>query len=262
MGKSQVLNRAVEIALKSRVDDVFLVTPQGTIKLEKGKYGGWLLRPPLEGLDVAYGLWCYGVEERDADEQVLDATKDIQEKVAKVASTLGVNKMPLVSPVSKRFRTVKAVKKKATDRYSVYEIDSVDREAVATLAYVHYRVWWSRRGKCHGELCGVLDKFSKLLKAEFKEGVEVGDAGVYVPYDVSAITAVVERFAATNEEEVAAETKEGGKAINADVRDGVTYLIAVKATQDIDIEAVVKAIREKLKEMDVEAVITATKVDL
>ena len=261
MDKSQVLNKtAVEVALKSHVDDVFLITHRGALKLEKGKYGGWLLRPPLEELDVAYGVWCYNVEERDADEQVKNTTKDIQEKVAKVASLLGIHKTPLVSLVLKKFRIVKAVKKKATERYSVYEIEPASEEATATLAHVYYYVWWSRRGNCHGELCGVLDKFSRLLKAEFKEG-EVGDTGVYVPYDVSPLEKLLEKLReeSKEEEEVPAEAEE---VVNVDVGGNVTYLMAVKASQNIDIEAIIATIRQKLKEMGVEATIIVTKADL
>ena len=260
MGEVQVLNKmdkvAVEVALRSHVDDVFLVTRRGVFKLEKGKYGGWLLRPPLEDLDVAYGVWCYRVEEGDAVEVVKD-TKDVQEKVAKVASSLGVNKEPLVSLVVKKFRVVKAVLKKAAERYSVYDIEPADEEATAALAYVHYQVWWSRRGKCHGELCGVLDKFSKLLKAEFKEGAEVGDAGVYVPYDVSALAAVVGRLSAA-EEEADAEAEEGG--------DGGwdSYFIVVKLPPGSG-EVVTKleeAVRQRLKELNITAAVWSVRADL
>jgi hypothetical protein len=253
---------ATEIALRSHVDDVFLIR-RGVFKLKKGKYGGWLLRPPLEELDAAYGVWCYGVEERDADEDVMKNKdiQNIQEKVAKVASSLGVNKTPSVRLVLKKFRVVKAVRKKTTERYSVYDIMPDGREAVATLAYVHYYVWWSRRGKCHGELCSILDKFSKLLKAEFKEGAEVGDAGVYVPYDVSALAELIEKLREeSKEEEETAKAEEGGEARSGDG----TYFIVVKlppGSEDV-VAKLEEAVRQKLKELNITAAVWSVRADL
>ena len=270
MEKTQILNKdqekaakvATEIALKSHKDSVFLVTPRGAVKLEKGMYGGWLLRPPLEGFDVAYGVWCYNVEKKDDEQVGSTKVKDVQEKVAKVANSLGVNKKPLVSLVVKKFRVVKAVLKKATERYSVYDIEPADEEATAALAYVHYHVWWSKRGKCHGELCGVLDKFSKLLK-EFKEGAEAGDAGVYIPYDVSALAAVVGRLSAA-EEEAVAEAEEKADAEEGGDGGWDSYFIVVKLPPGSG-EVVTKleeAVRQKLKELNITAAVWSVKADL
>jgi len=263
MGEVQVLNKtdkvAVEVALKSQVDDVFLITRRGVLRLEKGRHGGWLLRPPLEELDVAYGVWCYGVEEREADEQVVKDTKDVQEKVAKVASSLGVNKTPLVSLTLKKFKVVKAVLKKAAERYSVYDVEPEGGEAAAALAHVHYHVWWSRRGKCHGELCGVLDRFSKLLKAEFKEGA--GDAGVYVPHDVSALAELIEKLRSKEEEAAAAEAEEGGEAPNGEWD---SYFIVVKlppGSGDV-VAKLEEAVRQRLRELNVAAAVWSVKADL
>ena len=259
MHRLQILNKeekiAAKIALKSREDDVFLITPRGELfKLEKGMYGGWLLRPPLEELDVVYGVWCYSVE-RKYNEQV-KGVEDIQEKVVKVASALGVNKTPLTSLVIKKFRVVKAVLKKSTERYAVYEIEPTDEEAAATLAYIHYYVWYSRRGKCHGEICGILDKFSKLLKAEFKEDAEVDEAGVYVPYDVSRLASVVAKLVSAAEEGVAEEAGRGGGAASAPTQEAekTAYLIVELPHDSVEvITELEKAIRQKLKELNVEA---------
>ena len=268
---------ATEIALKSHDDSVFLVTPRGAVKLEKGKYGGWLLRPPLEGLDVAYGVWCYGVERKD-DEQV-KGIKDIQEKVAKVASTLGISKAPLTSLIVKKYRVVKAVLKKTTERYAVYEIEPTDEEATATLAYVHYYVWWSRRGKCHGEICGVLEKFSKLLKAEFKDA-EVDEAGVYVSYDISALVSMINKLMSTATEtkkeaaekateETTAKPTDNEEATTkpTDSREGVvTYFIVVKLPPDSgDVDVITKleeAVKQKLKELNIAAAVWSVRADV
>jgi len=266
MDRTQVLNKTtVEIALKSGVDDVILVIGDRAIKLEKGRYGGWLLRRAqlLEAPDSAYGVWCYNIVE-DNDSQVVEKTRDVQERVAKIANSLGVEEKPLVRLVVKKFRAVRLVKKKETDRYSAYDIEPTEEEAVAALVYVYYHIWWSRRGRCHGSLCGLLDKFTKLLSAEFKEeDAEVSGAGVYVPYDVSALKKLLEkpREEAKVEEEVA---EEEAKAIAGEeaVDKGVTYLIVVKLPQDIQIEELEKAVRQKLKELNVAAAVWSVKTDL
>ncbi len=280
MDEVQFLNKtsdrvAIEVALKSQTDDVFLVNP--LVKLERGRYGGWLLRHtvyPQETPDFTYGVWCYKVEVKKADDQVLEKTKDIQEKVAKVASSLGVNKNPLVSLVAKKYRAVKIVMKKTTDRYSVYDIEPTDREATATLAYVHYHVWWSRRGNCHGELCGVLEKFSRLLKAEFKDGVAVDDVGVYVPYDVSVLGELIEKLReeSKEEEEVAAETvkggeteaeaKEGGEARSGDGWDSYFIVVKLPPGSERVITELEKMVRQKLKELNIAAAVWSVKADV
>ncbi len=261
-GQEKAVKIATKIALKSHDDSVFLVTPRGAVKLEKGKYGGWILRPPLEGLDAAYGVWCYGVERKD---DRVKGIEDIQEKVVKVANALGINKAPLTSLIVKKYRVVKAVLKKTTEHYAVYDIEPADEEATATLAYVHYYVWWSRRGKCHGELCGVLEKFSKLLKAEFKEDAEVDDVGVYVPYDVSTLASVVDKLMSTvaeTEKEAAEETEEDREARNGDGWD--TYFIMVKLPQDAAnvIQKLEEAVRQMLKELNVAATVWSVRADL
>jgi hypothetical protein len=263
--QEKVVKVATEIALKSHDDSVFLVTPRGAVKLEKGMYGGWLLRPPLEELDVAYGVWCFATQRGEAGDEVVEKVKEVREKVAKIAALLGVKSPPRVSLVTKWYRTVKVVKTSASERYAVYEIEPTDEEATATLAYVHYYVWWSRRGKCHGEICGILDKFSKLLKAEFKDA-KVDETGVYVPYDVSKLTTLIIKLMSTAEKEVAEEEVEtvdkGGEEVQADKM--ATYFIVVKLPPNAAgvIEELEKAVRQRLKELNVATAVWSVKADV
>jgi|GEM_PF-6473716 hypothetical protein len=77
----QVLNKeaveaATKIALKSR--DLFLITPLGAVKLERGMYGGWLLRPPSV-VDTGYGIWCFAVQRREAGGEVVERVRGVRE---------------------------------------------------------------------------------------------------------------------------------------------------------------------------------------
>jgi hypothetical protein len=275
MGQSQILNKkqekaveiATKIALKSHNDDVFLVTPRGELlKLEKGMYGGWLLRPPLEELDAVYGVWCFALQMGKAGDEVVEKVKEVREKVAKIAALLGVKSPPRVSLVTKWYRAVKIVKTSASERYAVYDIEPLGDEAETVLAYVHYHLWWSRRGKCHGEICGVLEKFSKLLKAEFKD--EADETGVYVPYDVSKLTTIIIKLMSTAEKEAGEEEAkaidEGGEEAKVD-KDMVTYFIVVKFPPDSgDVDVIIKleeAVKQKLKELNVAAAVWSVRAD-
>ena len=259
MDKPQILNKEVDktaavVALRSGEDDVFLITPQGEFKLEKGMYGGWLMRPPKE-LDAAYGVWCFAKEKGEAGDEVVERVREVKERVARIANLLGVKSQPRVLLTTKWFKVVRAVRVDATEKYAVYDIEPTVEEATATLAYVHYHVWWSRRGKCHGEICGVLDRFSKLLKAEFKD-LEVDEAGVYVPYDVSRLASVVAKLVSAAEEGVAEEAGRGGGAASAPAQeaDKTAYLI-VKLPRDAEevIKELERVVKQRLKELNIEA---------
>ncbi len=53
MNQQQVLKAAIKIALKSREDDLFLITSDA-VKLEQGMYNGWLLKLRRQA-EVYYG---------------------------------------------------------------------------------------------------------------------------------------------------------------------------------------------------------------
>jgi len=105
---------------------------------------------------------------------------------------LGVRSEPRIELVEKWFKVVKTTRIKNTERYAVYDFEPTKEGVTAVLAYVH--MWRSRRGRCRGEICRVLEKFKLLLKAEFNEEAEVDEAGVYVPYDVQQLSAVVAKL--------------------------------------------------------------------
>jgi hypothetical protein len=191
----EAVKAAAKIALKSSEDDLFLITPLGAVKLERGMYGGWLLRPP--SVDADYGIWCFAVQRREADNEAVERVRSVREGVIAVANKLGVRSEPRIELVEKWFKVVKTTRIKNTERYAAYDFEPTKEEVTAVLAYVHYHMWRSRRGRCHGEICNVSKKFQLLLKAEFGEEAEVGEAGVYVPYDVHQLSAVVAKLMST-----------------------------------------------------------------
>jgi hypothetical protein len=202
----QVLNKeaveaATKIALKSGEDDLFLITPLGAVKLERGMYGGWLLKPPSV-IDADYGIWCFASQRKEADNEA--GVRSVRERVARIANILGVRSEPQVALIEKWFKVVKVVKVEDREEYAVYDFEPTKEGVTAVLAYVHHHMWRSRRGRCHGEICRMLEKFKLLLKAEFNEEAEVGEAGVYVPYDVHQLSAVVAKLMST---EAAAERR-------------------------------------------------------
>jgi hypothetical protein len=206
----EAVKAAAKIALKSSEDDLFLITPLGAVKLERGVYGGWLLKPPSV-VDTGYGIWCFAVQRREAGDEVVERVRSVREGVAKVANMLGVRSEPRVELVEKWFKVVKTTRIKNTERYAVYDFEPTKEEAAAVLAYVHYYMWRSRRGRCHGEICRVLERFKLLLKAEFDEEAEVDEAGVYVPYDVQQLSAAVAKLMSTEAAEVAVEMQKVGE---------------------------------------------------
>jgi hypothetical protein len=221
MNQEQFLNKAIKaatkIGLRSREDDLFLVAHSDVVKLERGMYGWWLLRP--QGLDAAYGIWCFATQRVKADGEVVERVKDVKERVARIADLLGVKSEPRVALVDKWFKVVRVVKVEAAEKYAVYDFEPTKEWVTAVLAYVHYGVWWSRGGICRGEMCRVFEKYKLLLKAEFLgEDVEVDEAGVYVPYDVRQLAAAVAKLMSTAEAAEAVAVDVGGEAAVWSVR--------------------------------------------
>ncbi len=182
MNQQQVLKAAIKIALKSREDDLFLITSDA-VKLEQGMYNGWLLKPPSV-IDTGYGIWCFATQKNEAGNEVVERIKGVKERVAKI-----VGLEPEITLIEKWFKVVKVVKVEEKEKYAVYDFEPTKEEVTAVLAYVH--VCRRRRGR--GEACRVMNK----LKAEFNEEVEVGEAGVYVPYDVQQLSTAVARLMTT-----------------------------------------------------------------
>jgi hypothetical protein len=192
----QVLNKeaveaATKIAPKSREDDLFLITPSGAVKLEQ-VYGGRLLKPPSV-IDTGYGIWCFAAQRSEASNEA--GVRSVREGVARIANILGVRPEPQVALIEKWFKVVKVVKVEDREEYAVYDFEPTKEWVTAVLAYVHHHMWRSRRGRCR-----MLEKFKLLLKAEFNEEAEVDAAGVYVPYDVHQLSAVVAKLMSTGDE--------------------------------------------------------------
>jgi hypothetical protein len=278
MSETQTLNQtqasttlhktAVKILLESYVDDVFLVDSD-VVKLEKGRYGGWLLRG--EGPESGRGLWCYAIDEHEAPGDVLEKVNWAKERMMKVASSLGVKEEPKAFLLTHRFRMVDVTQKKATERYTVYDVVPSGEEAEATLVAVKFEVRMSKRGKCYNDVCRVRERLAMLLKAEFK-GEEAATNGVTVliPYDTAKLEEAVARLMDVDEAAAEEAVEEGGgeeneeRTVSGGGNEYVKYFIVVKLpSKDEGVVAKLEeAVRQKLKELDVTALVMVTKADL
>ena len=288
MSESQTLNQtqaptspirkiASEIALKSHEDDVFMIDGGGTVKLEKGRYGGWLLRGA--GPESGRGVWCYTESEQEASADVLEKLAGIRERIVKVARSLGIEDEPKAFTRTLKFRVVDVSQKKATERYTVYDVMPTGEEAEAVLVAIKFEVRMSRRGKCYNDVCRVRDRLEMLLKAEFKgEEAEADGVTVIVPYDVSKLERAVAKLMEERDEEGGDEgggdeeaVEEGGGGAGdgegmGRAKDFIGYLILVKFPRNVDGDAVMakleEAIKQKLKELNVTALVKIAKADL
>jgi len=288
MSESQTLNQtqvlvgkiAREIALKSHEDAVFIIDGGGTMKLEKGRYGGWLLRGA--GPESGRGVWCYAADEQ-ASADITEKLAGIRERIVKVANSLGVKDEPKAFTRTLKFRVVDVSQKKATERYTVYDVTPTGEEAEVTVAILKFEVRMSRRGKCYNDVCRARERLAMLLKAEFKgEEAEADGVAVMVPYDVSKLEAAVAKLMEEGVGEGADEgggdeeaVEEGGGGAAGGAGDGegmgkakdfIGYLILVKFPRNVDGDAVMakleEAIKQKLKELNVTALVKIAKADL
>jgi hypothetical protein len=248
MGTELVQNKAREILLKAQEDSAFMLIGNSYLQLQKGKYGGWLLRGSLEA-DEAYGVWCFAVKaSEEVPAEVLEQAKPYAEKLKELAAKLGVSADPQVSLLTLSFKEVKFVKKKTTENYTVYDMEVLEDSADAAAVMVHYSVSYSKRGRCYGAVCGVLDKMQALVKAEFKDAaVATGGVGVLIPHGAEALEALISKLEAKKgvedeEEEEAAEPASGD-----------VYLVAVVLKDEAVAREVADKVRELLRELKIRA---------
>jgi predicted RNA-binding protein Jag len=240
MGTELVQGKAREILLKAQEDAAFMFVGHSHLQLQKGRYGGWLLRGSSE-VEEAYGLWCFAVKMSDeVSADVSEVVKPYVEKLKELAAKLGVSADPKISLLTLSFRAARFVKKKTTENYTVYDMEVLDDSADALAVAVHYPVWYSRRGRCHGAVCHVLDKMQMLVRAEFKDAA-YGSTGVLIPYETEALEALISKVSEEAKKE--AEEDEGEEA--AEPVRGDAYLVAVVFKD----EAVAKEVADKVREL-------------
>ncbi len=249
MGTELVQSKAREILLRAQEDTAFMLVNDSLLQLQKGKYGGWLLRGSSE-IEEAYGVWCFAVKTSeevhpDASEQV----KPYVDKLKELASKLGVSADPQISLLTASFKAVKFVKKKVTENYTVYDMEVLEDSADAVAVMAHYSVRYSKRGRCYGAVCGVLDKMQALVKAEFKDAAVATayHVGVLVPHDTGALEALISKLeeAKKTEEE---EEEDATEPISGDV-----YLVAIILKDETVARELSDKIRELLKELKIRA---------
>ncbi len=238
--------KAREILLGAQEDAAFMLVGDSHLQLQKGRYGGWLMRGSSE-IEEAYGVWCFVV--KTSDEVPADAAelaKPYVEKLKELAAKLGVSAEPQVSLMTLSFKAAKFKKKKVTENYTVYDMEVLDDSADALAVAVHYPVWYSRRGRCHGAVCHVLDKMQMLVRAEFKEAA-YGSTGVLIPYKTESLEALISK-AEEVKKEVEGDEEEVAEPVSGDV-----YLVVVVLKDEPTAKDVADKVRELLREMKLRA---------
>ncbi len=250
MGTELVQSKAREILLRAQEDAAFMLVNDSLLQMQKGRYGGWLLKGNSE-IEEGYGVWCLAV--RTSEEVLADAlelAKPYVERLKELATKLGVSADPQISLLTMSFRAARFVKKKTTENYTVYDMEVLEDSADATVVMVHYSIRYGRRGRCHGAVCGVLDKIQALAKAEFKEMALVTDrsVGVLIPYSTEALEALVSKLEAKKAEEEEEEEGEAAEPVSGDV-----YLVAIILKDETVAKEVAEKVRELLKELKIRA---------
>ncbi len=245
-----IQGKAREILLKAQEDVAFMLLGNSCLQLQKGRYGGWLLRGSSE-IEEAYGVWCFAA--RTSDEvpaDVLELAKPYVEKLKELAAKLGVNADPQVSLMTLSFKAVKFAKKKVTENYTVYDMEVLEDSADAATVMVHYSVRYSKRGRCHGAVCGVLDKMQALAKAEFKEAVVATayHVGVLIPHNTEPLETLISKL-----EEAKKEAEDEGEEEVAEPMRGDVYLVAIVLKDEAVAREVADKVRELLKELKIRA---------
>jgi hypothetical protein len=249
---------AREILLKSQEDVAFMLVGNSYLQLQKGKYGGWLLKGSLE-IDEASGIWCFAVKMSDevpADASEQPYVEPYVEKLKELAARLGVSADPQISQLVLFFKAVKFVKKKTTENYTVYDMEVLEDSADASAVLIHYSITYSRRGRCHGAICSMADKMQTLVKAEFKEAA-VATAhyiGVLIPYRTEALEALVAKAKKEEEEE---EEEEAAEPVRGDA-----YLVVAVLKDEATAKEVADKVRELLRGLKIRAEVKVIHAEL
>jgi hypothetical protein len=248
---------AREILLKAQEDSAFMLVGGSYLQLQKGLYGGWLVRGSLE-VDEARGVWCFAVkpsEEVPADVQEL--AKPHAEKLKELAVKLGVSADPQISLATLSFKGVKFTKKKTTENYTVYDMEALEDSADAQAVVVRYSVSYSKRGRCYGAICPVLERMRTLVRAEFKE-MAVATAysvGVLIPYRTEELETLLEKLAEETKKEE--EEEEVAEPVTGDA-----YLVVVVLRDETVAREVADRVRDLLRSMKIRAEVKIINAEL
>jgi hypothetical protein len=250
MGTELIQGKAKEILLRAQEDVAFMLIGNSYLQLQKGKYGGWLLRGSSE-VEEAYGVWCFAVTSEEVPPDASERVKPYVDKLKELASKLGVGADPQISLLTTSFKAAKFVKKKVTENYTVYDMEVLEDSADATAVMVHYSVRYGKRGRCHGAVCGVLDKMQALAKAEFKEAAVATayHVGVLIPYNAEPLEALISKL----EEEAKKGVEDEEEEEAAEPISGDVYLVAIILKDEVVARELSDKIRELLKELKIRA---------
>jgi len=242
---------AREILLRAQEDSSFMFVGGSYVPLQKGKYGGWLLRGSSEA-DGKLGVWCFAVkaaEEVPAD--ALELAKPYVEKLKELASKLGISEDPQISLLTLSFKAARFKRRKTTENYTVYDMDVLNDSADAQAVMVHYSVRHTKRRRCQGPICHVMDKLQTLARAEFKEAAvaAANGVGVVIPYRTEELESLVAKL--LEEEETAPEPVSGD-----------AYLVVVVLKDESTAREVADKVKELLKSMKIRAEVKIINAEL
>ncbi len=247
--ETQLKELAKEILLKAQEDAAFMLMGS-CLQLQKGKYGGWLLRGNSE-IEEAYGVWCFAVKtSEEVPPDAVELAKPYVEKLKELAAKLDVSADPQISLVTTSFKAAKFTKKKTTENYTVYDMEVLEDSADAAVIMVHYSVRYGKRGRCYGAACGVLDKMQTLVKAEFKDAAVASahHVGVLIPYKTEQLETLVQKLEEIKKKEATEEEEEATEPISGDA-----YLVVVVLKDEAVAKDVADKVRELLKELKIKA---------
>jgi hypothetical protein len=251
--------KAKEILLKAQEDSSFMLIGESYVPLLKGKYGGWLLRGNSE-IEEKLGVWCFAVKAADeVPADALELAKPYVEKLKELASKLGVDAEPHVSLLTLSFKAARFRKKKNTENYTVYDMEVLDDAADAQAVMVHYSVRYTKKKRCQGPVCHVMDKLQTLARSEFKDAaVATADTvGVLIPYKTEEFEALVARLMEEAKKEEGEEEETAAEPVSGDA-----YLVVVVLKDEATARDVADKVRELLKEMKIRAEVKIINAEL
>jgi len=271
MSKTENLNKkdwlrvlARKVVLSSYDNDVVVVDEGRVVKLRKGYYGGWLLREG-NGPELIRGLWCYKVVKKKASKEDLEKAGEVLERLKKVTEPLGIRTAPRVVVVEYRYRVVTAKRQKATDRYTVYEIDPSNEEAAAAAVRIEFPYKVGKHGRCGNDVCRMYGKLKKLIEAEFRDG-EAAGLGVVVPYDTAELEKALAELMGVGEEEAENGAEEAGGAEKAgeagEAGGGPTRYVVAVLPSGVDEEAAADAVREALRRLGINPIVKVVEAEV
>jgi hypothetical protein len=156
---------------------VLLVTKDfNVLYVDRGVYGGWVVKQKLEQDSILFAVWCFKRESRDLN---LDSLlhNEVVEKFVEELKSLGVS-LPRAREVVYYYKLANvSVKKVSEDKnYTVVDVTPTGTVVTAKAAHLYWCTSYSRKGNCYGDLCSGRDKVVLLAK-QYKLDIYEAEVG-------------------------------------------------------------------------------------